>query len=688
VKSRWKIGGGSGQLRPVLVLLAIAVILPTVCLLWFMNRAVENVRMAARQMLIDEYRQDVKELEKSTDEIWANRAKFVERSVHLPAIHHFATITLSQAGLNGGLMYNTSGKLEYPILDSAGFAESQLPKEFEQAWQLEFIERNFVKATEVYEKIAQSTEDDYLWRRATLGMVRCYRTMGNTDKARKYCHDVGYDRIGPQISAASVSLAARARIMLAELDRGALTRSEPLPSTEVLALATATMSYNPDAGPAFLPMDSGTRIFVLERAVKMAEEKPPEQPYLLLIQPELERAKKLLVAERLAAEVAQRYADTTSFRHWKVGGVHRLDVASDIYGLYYKAADKTFLLLRSGEDVRKDFSAFEKGFAGSDILYRVVDDKGVYVSGIKETGERAFLTPPVGKSLPGWRVELYFRDSDVFEKKAGREVALYTWTGVLVILLILLAGGFAGQAIGKQIKLNRLKNDFIATVSHELKTPLASMRVLVDTLLEGRYKDQQQVTDYLRLVSRENERLTGLIDNFLTFSRMERHKQAFAFETVSPAAIARHAADAVKTKFGNGKCEFDISIAQDLPDILADRDAMVTVLVNLLDNAYKYSHDEKRIELSVFSEDGSVCFCVSDNGVGLSRRVAKKIFDRFYQADRSLTRPAEGCGLGLSIVKFIVDAHKGTISVDSKPGKGSTFTVRLPTSRQAGNGKD
>ena len=101
------------------------------------------------------------------------------------------------------------------------------------------------------------------------------------------------------------------------------------------------------------------------------------------------------------------------------------------------------------------------------------------------------------------------------------------------------------------------------------------------------------------------------------------------------------------------------------------------VLVNLLDNSYKYSYDDKRIELSVVSEDGSVCFSVSDNGAGISRRSAKRIFNRFYQVDRSLARRAEGCGLGLSIAKFIVDAHKGTISVESRPGKGSTFTVRL-----------
>ena len=104
---------------------------------------------------------------------------------------------------------------------------------------------------------------------------------------------------------------------------------------------------------------------------------------------------------------------------------------------------------------------------------------------------------------------------------------MYIWTGVLVIILILLAGAFAAQTVRRQIRLNKMKNDFIATVSHELKTPLASMRVLVDTLLEGNIKDEDQTEEYLRLTAKENERLSRMIDNFLTFSRMERNKKAF-----------------------------------------------------------------------------------------------------------------------------------------------------------------
>jgi signal transduction histidine kinase len=159
---------------------------------------------------------------------------------------------------------------------------------------------------------------------------------------------------------------------------------------------------------------------------------------------------------------------------------------------------------------------------------------------------------------------------------------------------------------------------------------------------------------------------------------MERNKQAFAMFNTSPAAIARDAAEAVKTKFSMGQCKFEVNIPEDLPEVSADRDAMVTVLINLLDNAYKYSYDNKQIELRVYPEDSLVCFYVSDKGRGMSRRSVRNIFNRFYQADRSLSRHAEGCGLGLSIAKFIVDSHKGTISVESKVGKGSTFIVKLP----------
>jgi signal transduction histidine kinase len=659
------------QLRWVILLLAVAVILPTVCLLWFMTEAVENVRMAARQILIDEYGQRVGALGKSVDKVWRKRVGILEGIGDANAIEHFASFVLNEPSAEGAVVYDESGGIAYPIIDSDPFVEPELPEDFERAWKLEFVERDFKEASHIYMGLEKSIEDDYLRRKVQLGAARCCMKRGIA-MATTFYEAAGYSEIKPELSVASVSLAAKARVMFAEINR-----DRGLGAFSFSGLLRTANSYTPGTTSRyFLPMDSGTRMFVQERTIRFFEERSdPNAPAYLT---KIAKTKKLLAAERLSAEAAQRYSEDVSFEERTNDSVRRLDVSNDMYGSYHQAAGKGFLLLWSGSTVRRDFGNFEKRFAGSDVLYRVTDDKGVYVSGSERPSSKAFLTLALGKSLPGWEVELFFRDSGVFEREANRQIAVYTWAGVLVIVLILAAGGIAGQAVGRQIKLNRLKNDFIATVSHELKTPLASMRVLVDTLLEGRYKGQEQATEYLELVSKENERLSRLIDNFLTFSRMERNKQAFEIVKASPAAIARAAAEAVKTKFSKAQCKFKVNIRESLPDVLADRDAIVTVLVNLLDNAYKYSYDDKHIELRVFTEDGLVCFSVADDGVGMSRRTTTKIFKRFYQVDRSLSRRAQGCGLGLSIAKFIIDAHKGSITVDSKPGKGSTFTIKLP----------
>ncbi len=337
-------------------------------------------------------------------------------------------------------------------------------------------------------------------------------------------------------------------------------------------------------------------------------------------------------------------------------------------------------MLLSDGGIASVLAGYHDAFAGSESAYRIVDASGAFVAGTPQPDGEPFTTAALPAYLPGWKVELCFKGGEVFERAARRQIAIYIWTGVLVIVLILVAGGFAVKVVSRQIRLNKMKNDFIATVSHELKTPLASIRVLVDTLLEGNVKDEAQAEEYLRLTSKENERLSRMIDNFLTFSRMERNKQAFTIVETKPAAIADDAVEAVKTKFAAQNCQPAVDVADNLPEIQADHDAMVTVLVNLLDNAYKYTGDQKQIALKVFAEGGCVCFAVSDNGIGLSRRHIRRIFDSFYQVDTSLARSAEGCGLGLSIVKFIVDAHKGKVTIESKQGKGSTFTVRIAVS--------
>lgn len=215
-------------------------------------------------------------------------------------------------------------------------------------------------------------------------------------------------------------------------------------------------------------------------------------------------------------------------------------------------------------------------------------------------------------------------------------------------------------------------------VSHELKTPLSSMHLLVDSLLEAGDFEPGKTREYLELIARENLRLSWLIDNFLTFSRMDNKREKFIFADTKPEEVIQAACEAVRERFQSSNCCIKVKISPNLPSLHADENALVTALLNLFDNAYKFTPHEKRIELDAYNECGQVCFAVVDNGVGIPAREQKKVFRRFYQVNQQLSREVGGCGLGLSIVDFIAKAHHGKVQVTSRPGAGSTFIISVP----------
>lgn len=317
-----------------------------------------------------------------------------------------------------------------------------------------------------------------------------------------------------------------------------------------------------------------------------------------------------------------------------------------------------------------------------DMIHDPSLPKGVSVAVVApgEDGmtESTLVAAALGPELPGWRLALSLDDRKLFDTEADQRVARYLVVGSVVIavmsvLVILIARGF-----GRQVALARLKNDLVANVSHELKTPLTAMRALVDTLLDTEQFDEKTTREYLQLLAVENARLSRLIENFLTFSRLERNKFKFQFANIQPQQIVEGAVAALGERSHAPSCTFESHIAANLPSIHGDSDALVTALLNLLDNAWKYSGDQKRIILRTEARNGNVCFDVEDNGIGLSPREAKRVFLRFYQTDQRLARTAGGCGLGLSIVQSIVEAHHGSVHVESEPGHGSTFTIEIP----------
>ncbi len=289
-----------------------------------------------------------------------------------------------------------------------------------------------------------------------------------------------------------------------------------------------------------------------------------------------------------------------------------------------------------------------------------------------------------GTNLAGWHVALALNDRGFFDAAAKAQIAAYFWVGILALAAVAVLAVLSVRLIRRQVEAAQLRNDLVANVTHELKTPLSAMRLLVDTLLNAPTLHEPTARQYLELIATENRRLSRLIDNFLAFSRMERNKHAFEFAPTRPKEIVDSAAAAVQERFHPPECRFEAEAGADLPLVSADADALVTALLNLLDNAYKYSGERKEITLRAGASNGNVTFTVSDNGIGLAARETKRIFKRFYQVDQRLARSGGGCGLGLSIVRFIVRAHQGTVGVESEPGRGSTFTITIPAQQEGG----
>jgi signal transduction histidine kinase len=290
------------------------------------------------------------------------------------------------------------------------------------------------------------------------------------------------------------------------------------------------------------------------------------------------------------------------------------------------------------------------------------------------------LAPPLDR----YRIVARFGANDEIANRSLRNRVIYI--ALLGIFYVALALGviITARSLYREARLSRLKTDFVSAVSHELRTPMTSIRMFIETLELGRATSDAEVKECLTLLSKESERLSELIDRMLNWSRIEAGRVSYKMERVKTREVVDRALAAFRAHRLQDApgIETDIQVeVGDTPEVEVDVEALTGVMVNLLQNAYKYSGDKKKITVRTRDDDHWAALEVEDNGIGIARRDRKRIFERFYRADDLLTRRTEGTGLGLAIAKRIVEAHGGKISVASQLGQGSTFTVLLPPAR-------
>ena len=252
-------------------------------------------------------------------------------------------------------------------------------------------------------------------------------------------------------------------------------------------------------------------------------------------------------------------------------------------------------------------------------------------------------------------------------------------------LSLLIGAGmiFAYRNVSSELALAKLKSDFVSNVSHELRTPLALIRLYAETLELGRISTAGKQQQYYEIIRKESERLTSLINNILDFSRIEAGKKEYSFRETDVADLVRSTLESYRFEIEQNGFEFEQKIDNNLPPLTVDREAIARSLLNLVNNAVKYSAGKKYLGVHLYRRGGNVNLEVEDHGIGIPAKEQLKIFEKFYRVGDPLVHNTKGSGLGLSLVRHIVLAHGGQVAVESAPGRGSKFIIILPLQNSA-----
>jgi two-component system, OmpR family, phosphate regulon sensor histidine kinase PhoR len=315
----------------------------------------------------------------------------------------------------------------------------------------------------------------------------------------------------------------------------------------------------------------------------------------------------------------------------------------------------------------------------NDYYVSIVDfeNKGIYGEPISRTSGY-FMEARFKSTLNKWLLHILPRKYIEIEQDIRNRRRANLFFIILSMALIFISLAIICVAWQRDRQLRQLKEDFIGNVSHELKTPLSLIRMFSEILVTGRIKDENKKIDYFRIIHNESDRMSRLINNLLDFANLGRGIHSEHFEKINIVQVVAKALEAYRYEIQKDGFQINLDAHPDVPDSFADPNAITMAFLNLLDNSVKYSGDQKQIDVKVARVDGFVDLTVIDKGIGIPAAEQQKIFDKFYRGSAPSVRRIRGSGIGLAITKHVAEMHGGKVLVESEPGKGSIFTLRIP----------
>jgi len=655
------------RLRNFVLLVIFAVAVPSLLLTWFGLIAINTEREVARKRLYETYKPV---LQKVVDRFKETLAGLVERSEGiLDELRDFGRREVSRPGnALSGFVKNEKLAANFFVIGNDGEVllprpgerlpswQGYLPEAFQAGEELEFSKNDYEGAVKKYKSalagVAQGEPQRCLIKnamaRAQVKEVCPEGALESLEAVVKECGDF--------VDSRGYNLAVGAHLQILKL----------LDDHRPEKLAGAAERFSVWLSDPALPASAAQVVFAGRRAFEMLKEK-----ITIELMPALGRFHTLSRQEsvlEIVPALATTLGEKAELRSIKADGVRRLFVV--------KKTDVIagFELVPPAQNASIDKMLGEMGFGELVTTMNFSEDPCCEMLELGVIASSAYLKV----TDLAWRLDLVLTDSEALEELTKSRTTMYIWVLLILVVALLLGIGKTVQVMIRETRLSRLKTDFVSSVSHELRTPLTSIRMFTETLLLQRVKSKEEERDCLETIGQETERLSRLVERILDFSRMEAGRKAYRFKPENIKELVDAAVAACKPMIEKDGFEVSTQIPEDLPEPAVDHDAMVEVLINLLSNAIKYSPEGRRVDITAAKDTEYVDLSVADSGVGIPRADHKRIFEKFYRVDDRLCSEVAGSGLGLSLVSYIVKAHGGEIKVDSTPGRGSTFTVRLP----------
>ncbi len=597
-----------------------------------------------------------------------------------------------QAGnslLRHPFLFNTSGGIVSTVF-SLGWKENQRPTpspiiqatSFQKAEEAEYIKKDFVEAGSFYRKTLETARTPSDKAFILSRVARCYYKEG------KYQEEIStYEAIlASNSSSARIGSVSASAVALFEIADGYKALHHREKSLEVLRQLFRQLLNAP------WQLDDGSYLYYL-KAVRDAIGTDATTPSLdeqELNEREnnlLHQARILTLFQQEGVPVAEtelkRALSKVQLQHVSVHdgatkhrlGYFRLPVSFQRAGLvaFGYEIDKNYVLTKVFPQVLRSVDL------GPEVTVGITNERdSVLFIQEKLPVSRYLVTENFGENLAGWKVALFDRSGKTLEERVAGEKRQYVLLLGGVILMMALGIVVTVRAAVHEMEVARIQADFVANVSHELKTPLALIRMFGETLEMGIVSDEEKRKEFYTIIRKESERLTHLINNVLDFSKMNAGGKVYNLEEADLAEVVRSTLDAYEFHIRDLGFEVESHFPSEPILVPIDKDAVSQALLNLLSNATQYSEERKHIRVEVRKNASVAQVSILDEGVGIPKKEQDKIFEKFYRSSTAKTKETRGVGLGLTLVKNIVEAHRGSIEVQSEEGQGSTFTLKIP----------